>query len=242
MAKNNEIDYLNIISERDGKSIEQVNSYHLNKPFYDQERAHYLMDLAQILQLMPAPPARILDVGVGSGWTSKMFALSGYNVVGIDISPDMIVLAKSLCNGIENVEFHALDYEMPLELGSFDCAVIYEALHHADDPGAAVQSIYGALKPGGSIITIEPGRGHAAACAEIMKKYGTTEKDMEYSIQEPLMCQAGFSKIKKYMRLSVLYWLDISSDEGEKEQQIQLGGALYNLREQGLSSVVVAIK
>ena len=171
-----------------------------------------------------------------------MFALSGYNVIGIDISPDMIGLAEKLCEGVRNVEFHALDYEKGFDLGSFDCAVIYEALHHADNPGAAVRSIYEALKPGGTFVTIEPGRGHAAASAEIMAKYGTTEKDMDYAIQVELMRTAGFSSIKKYMRLSVLYWLDISTDAGEKEQQVQLGGALYNLRELGLSSVVVATK
>jgi SAM-dependent methyltransferase len=242
MARINEINYLNILAEQDGTSLEDINYYHLKKPFCDHERARYLMDIAQILQLMPPPPARILDAGVGSGWTSRMFGLSGYNVVGIDISSDMISLARTMCEGVANVEFHAIDYERNLDLGDFDCAVIYEALHHADDPGAAVTSIYRSLKKGGTLITIEPGRGHADASAEIMKKYGTTEKDMEFSFQRLLMAQAGFLSIKKYMRLSALYWLDISTTEGEREQEVQLGGALFNLRERGLSSVVVAMK
>lgn len=242
MAKIDEINYLSILSARDRISIEEVYDYHLRKPFCDHDRARYLMDVAQILQLMPPPPARILDAGVGSGWTSKMFAQSGYEVVGIDISPNMILLAEKLCAGMKKISFQVADYEKGLELGVFDCAVIYEALHHADNPGAAVASIFAALRPGGMLITVEPGRGHEKGSVEIIAKYGTTEKDMEFSIQESLMRAAGFSEIKKYMRLSAQLWLDISTEAGEQEQQRQFGGALYNLRELGQSSVVVARK
>ena len=134
------------------------------------------------------------------------------------------------------------DYELGLDLGKFDCAVVYEALHHADDPESAVRSIFDSLEEGGILITIEPGRGHAAACAEIMRQYGTTEKDMDFQIQREFMMKAGFASIKKYPRLSVLNWLDVSTPEGEKEQETQFAGALYNLRMLGLSSVVVATK
>lgn len=209
MLKDAEINYLAILAKKDQKSIEDVNDYHFRKPYCDHERSRYLMDLSQVLQLLPAPPKRLLDVGVGSGWTSRMFALSGYNVVGIDIAPDMVQLARALCEGVANVEFRVADFEHALDLGAFDCAVIYEALHHADNPGAALKSIYAALKPGGTLITVEPGRGHAVGSAEIMAKFGTTERDMEFDIQLPLLRQAGFLSIKKYLRLSLLTWLDV---------------------------------
>jgi SAM-dependent methyltransferase len=219
-----------------------VNSYHLRKPFSDPERAQYLMDIAQILKLLPAPPARLLDAGAGSGWTSRMFAQSGYVVTGIDISPEMISLANRLCSDISGVDFAVADYELGLDLGKFDCAVIYDALHHAEDPGSAIKTIYNSLNSGGMLITIEPGRGHAAASVHIMEKYGTTEKDMEYDLQREYMLAAGFKTIKKYPRLSVLHWLDVSSLQGEEDQAIQFTGALYSLSKLGLSSVVVAIK
>jgi len=74
MAKVNEINYLSTLSAVENIEIEEVNSYHLRKPFSDPERAQYLMDIAQILKLLLAPPARLLDAGAGSGWTSRMFA------------------------------------------------------------------------------------------------------------------------------------------------------------------------
>src|SRR5262245_9756073 len=33
------------------------------------------------------------------------------------------------------------------------------------------------------VLTVKPGRGHAAGSAEIMAKYGTTKKDLEFDIQ-----------------------------------------------------------
>ena len=53
---------------------------------------------------LPDPPARILDMGCGGGWTSIFFAKRGYEVVGQDISQDMIdVYAHVLGATIEPV-------------------------------------------------------------------------------------------------------------------------------------------
>ena len=48
-----------------------------------------------IMQLLPATPARVLDLGCGTGWTSTFLALRGYTVVGQDIAPDMLSLARA---------------------------------------------------------------------------------------------------------------------------------------------------
>lgn len=81
------------------------------------------MDAAQIMNFPPPAPAKLLDVGVGSGWTSELFAKAGYEVTGIDISPDMIALAKLRdCSA----RFVVSDYEVGPIAGKFDAAVIYD--------------------------------------------------------------------------------------------------------------------
>ena len=107
---------------------------------------------------------------------------------------------------------------MPFELGQFDVAVIYDALHQAEDEGSVIRNVLRALKPGGIFTTMEPGRGHskAAHSIEAMQRFGVTEKDMEYDRQRRYMLAAGFSEVRQIVRLSELALFDISKNKGTK--------------------------
>jgi len=154
----------------------------LDKPFSDPLCWRYLIDIGAILSLLPPPPARLLDLGAGSGWTSVFYARRGYDVVGQDLAADMIELAleNKRRYEIENLRFVQGDYEsMPFD-EEFDCATFYDALHHAEDERSAIASVYRALKPGGVCITLEPGEGHGAdpSSLEVVRTFGVTERDM----------------------------------------------------------------
>jgi ubiquinone/menaquinone biosynthesis C-methylase UbiE len=244
MGKTHEINYIATVSKVLNVPLEQFEDYLIRKPFSDPRRGCYLMDIAQVLKHLPQPPGRLLDIGVGSGWTSKIFALSGYDVVGLDIAPSMIELARRNCHGLATIEFHVCDYEGDINFGSFDCATIYDALHHSTDEQKIIKNIYGALKKGGSLITIEPGKGHSETIEAIdaTRKYGTTEKDMPFELQKLLMQEAGFSEIKRYYRLSSLPLENVTS-EIEIRKQIEHFNALsINTHTQGFTSVVVGVK
>jgi SAM-dependent methyltransferase len=229
MAKANEIAYVREIARLEGVQLSDVEVFLLNKPFSAPRCHEYLMDVGQIMSFFPPKPAKILDIGVGSGWTSEMFAKAGYDVTGIDISPDMIALAKRRdCNA----RFLVSDYEAgPIE-GTFDAAVIYDALHHADNEYLVIKNIFDALAPGGVLITIEPGRGHSSASYSLdaVAKFGTTEKDMPYRLQKTHMKVAGFRSVAQHpraspSRVSLLRWM--------------INSARLAM---GMSSVVVAVK
>jgi ubiquinone/menaquinone biosynthesis C-methylase UbiE len=244
MAKSHEINYIANVSKVLNVPLEQFESFLIRKPFSAQRRGWYLMDIAQILKHLPQPPARLLDIGVGSGWTSKIFALSGYDVVGVDIAPSMIELAKRNCHGLAKVDLHVCDYEAGMNFGSFDCATIYDALHHSMDEQKVINNTWNALKKGGLLITIEPGKGHCQTIETIdaTRKYGTTEKDMPFELQKLLMQRAGFSEIKRYYRLSSLPLENVTS-ESEINKQIEHFTALsINTHTQGFTSVVVGVK
>ncbi|HYD85232.1 MAG TPA: class I SAM-dependent methyltransferase, partial [Opitutus sp.] len=127
-------------------------------------------------------PRGILDLGCGAGWTSHFLAKAGYTVTGVDISPDAIAIAES--NIPESLRarltFRVGDYEANSEPGAFDYVLFYDALHHAEDEEAALRTAYAALKPGGAVITLEPGRGHSQTntSRNAVKQYGVHEKDM----------------------------------------------------------------
>lgn len=87
MSKENEISYIQSIGA-DGANDA------LNKPFSDPLCWQYFFDIGNVLSPLPEPPARILDLGVGTGWTSIFIAKRGYEVIAQDIAPDMIALAN----------------------------------------------------------------------------------------------------------------------------------------------------
>jgi ubiquinone/menaquinone biosynthesis C-methylase UbiE len=157
-----------------------------NKPFSDPECGVYLIRLGAIMNLIPPPPAKLLDIGCGTGWTSIFFAKRGYSVHGVDISEGMISAAEEnkIVNNVRNIEFSVCDYEkMNFDL-EFDIVIYFDSLHHSENETLALQSAFKALKNGGICVLLEPGKGHSKAekSREVIEKFGTIERDMSPEI------------------------------------------------------------
>lgn len=175
MPKSGEIDYLKNLGDEGVRHA-------VHKPFSDPGCPRYLAEMAAVMALVPPPPARLLDLGCGTGWTSVFFARAGYDVVGVDLAPDMIDHAEANRDraSVEDLRFVVCDYEdLPFD-DEFDCAVFYDALHHAVDEEAALRGAFRALRPGGVCVASEPGEGHhlSREAREAVRKYNVTEKEM----------------------------------------------------------------
>jgi SAM-dependent methyltransferase len=242
MAKTAETEYVRNVARVENVDAAQFSNYLMRKPFSDPAAARYLTDISQILTFLPRPPARLLDLGVGSGWTSEIFASCGYDVVGLDISSDMIEIANRKLSTELKLTFAVYDYEDPLPYGDMDAVVIYDALHHAENESVVVERAYAALRPDGVFVCIEPGRGHALTedTQAAVRNYGTTEKDMPFTYVGGLLRAAGFRKIEQYLRLAGLPLFDISTAGGEARQLEGAKAHLHNTTREGLSSTIVA--
>jgi SAM-dependent methyltransferase len=168
------------------------------KPFSDPRCGCYLADLGALLLLLEPAPRRILDLGCGTGWTSRFLARAGYQVTGIDIATEAIVVARELAaaEGVTGVEFSVGDYESATAAGEFDYVLFYDALHHAEDEVAAVRAAWRALKPGGAMFCFEPGSGHSRSRSSrrAVEEFGVHEKDMPPGKIAALGRQAGFRR------------------------------------------------
>ena len=195
MAKQGEIEYLKVAGA-------EAMAHVVNKPFSDHNCKGNLMQLGAIMHLLPPPPARILDLGCGSGWTSLFLARAGYEVVGQDISPDMIACAKLAAarHDVPHLQFVVGDYEHAPTGNGFDCVLFFDALHHAVDERHAVRTAFAALRPGGLCIASEPGEGHArsATAREAVERFGVTEKDMPPRRIFEVGREAGFEDFRMY--------------------------------------------
>ena len=95
---------------------------------------------------------QILDVGCGPGLLTKELAQRSkkFQVVGIDIAPYAIRLARKNCKGLTNVTFRLGNvYNLPFLDHSFDLVVCKDSLHHFNNVGRAVKEMYRVTKNGG---------------------------------------------------------------------------------------------
>jgi ubiquinone/menaquinone biosynthesis C-methylase UbiE len=98
----------------------------------------------------------VLDVGCGTGAAARFAATrvspSG-RVVGIDINPDMIQMAKSLppANGLAIEWYVQSAYQLPVNDQTVDVALFAQTLQFLDDKPRALSEVKRALKPGGRI-------------------------------------------------------------------------------------------
>jgi SAM-dependent methyltransferase len=111
----------------------------------------------QAIELMAIPAdARVLDVGCGSGWATRLLAVksSRGRVVGIDIADEMIKLAREASMSFANVEFHVASAEKLPFSDKFTHAFSMESLYYYADMLGALREIKRVLKPAGLFVTV----------------------------------------------------------------------------------------
>lgn len=127
-------------------------------------RGPYLRDAARYLTGAGdgEGPATIIDLGCGSGFTTRLVAGPRTRVIGIDVSPRQIALAERAAQDhphSEMMEFRvASAAELLAEGGRFDGVMAHAFLHHlaADELRDLLDELAGALTPGGRAWFLEP--------------------------------------------------------------------------------------
>ncbi len=110
-------------------------------------------DLRRLAELMPHDPrARLLDVATGTGHTAFAMAPFVAQVVGLDLTREMLAEAQRLAQarGALNVRFvegDALDLPFPAQ--SFELVTCRRAPHHFSDVPRFLRQVTRVLVPGG---------------------------------------------------------------------------------------------
>jgi arsenite methyltransferase len=96
---------------------------------------------------------KILDLGCGSGWLSRLLAseLTQGRVVGVDVSDEMIRRAQAASRTFTNLSFQVGGAErIPAEDNFFTKVISVESAYYWPDPARGLQEIFRVLAPGGS--------------------------------------------------------------------------------------------
>jgi 2-polyprenyl-3-methyl-5-hydroxy-6-metoxy-1,4-benzoquinol methylase len=101
------------------------------------------------------PGMIVLELGCGTGTFTRELARSGADVIAIDVSAELLEIARANCSA-PNVQYQIQNaYALSYSEGVFDSVVGSSVLHHLEVE-EALRNIYRVLKPGGTIFFTEP--------------------------------------------------------------------------------------
>lgn len=130
---------------------DSYDSWYLTKmgDFVDKVETDLAFNLFKV-----KPGMLILDIGCGTGNFSIKLAKKGCKVIGIDVSDEMLDIArvKALKEGLE-IEFHNMNvYDLKFDNETFDGAFSMAAFEFITEPDKALEEIFRVIKKDGSIL------------------------------------------------------------------------------------------
>lgn len=158
----------------------------------------------------------ILDIGCGGGLLTESMSREGAKVVGLDMSPDLILIAKthaltqnlSIHYTLETIESHALTHS-----NHYDIVTCMEVLEHVPDPLSIIKACAQVIKKDGSIFFSTLNRTFKSWLFVII--------GAEYILN---LIPKGTHKFQKFITPSeLLNWIDFT-----KLKEINITGLYYN--------------
>lgn len=108
-----------------------------------------------LLKHVPANCQNALEIGCGTGAFARLLAARCQHVIGIDLSAEMIRVARSRSSWFENLEFEladAMSWKFAQSHFEFICSIA--TLHHLEQR-QLLPKIKDALKPGGVFVLLD---------------------------------------------------------------------------------------
>lgn len=150
------------LAERIQKEAAENDTIYASRPLegVDLSKIHYgheeMLHWA-IHQLPNLKGSRVLDIGIGEGFSSVRMALAGAQVTGIEVSAAALERAALLASrsGV-SIDLRQMPGEnLSFEDGTFDAILCMSAYHHMDQERAASEFAR-VLRPGGRLVLVEP--------------------------------------------------------------------------------------
>ncbi|WP_241429499.1 ubiquinone/menaquinone biosynthesis methyltransferase [Tropheryma whipplei] len=97
----------------------------------------------------------VLDVGAGTGASTRTVVRTGAAVTGIDISPRMLQIARNRCKRFQNITWRLTNGDLPFPDKSFDAILMVFCLRNVSNIQGFLCDAARVLKPGGRLVVCE---------------------------------------------------------------------------------------
>jgi demethylmenaquinone methyltransferase/2-methoxy-6-polyprenyl-1,4-benzoquinol methylase/ArsR family transcriptional regulator len=170
-----------------------------------------------------------LDAGTGTGRMMELIAPHAGRAVGIDVSPDMLAIARDrlLRGNIRNAQVRLGDiYRLPFPNGmtgaGFDVVLFHQVLHYLDDPGSAVAEAARVMAPGGRLLIADfaPHKEEFLRDEFAHRRLGFSDREVESWFAAAGLSDAGSETIAPQAegeKLTVKLWLATAKARTKKE-------------------------
>jgi ubiquinone/menaquinone biosynthesis C-methylase UbiE len=128
---------------------DQIRSLHIDEDMVERAMLRLFDDRA---------PRNLLDIGTGTGRILQLFAPHIGFGLGIDLSHEMLTVARARLDksDLRNCHVRLGDmYHLSLPDNSFDAATLHRVLHYADRPAEALAEASRVLRPGGRLVVVD---------------------------------------------------------------------------------------
>jgi ubiquinone/menaquinone biosynthesis C-methylase UbiE len=108
--------------------------------------------------LADRPFRSLLDLGTGTGRMLELFGPEIERGLGIDMSTDMLALARARLDraGLKHCSARKGDiYDLTVPRDSFDVVILHQVLHFLEDAARAIREARRVVRPGGRLLVVD---------------------------------------------------------------------------------------
>lgn len=214
--------------------------FRANAEEWDRIRSLYVPE-DKVEQTMAELGARenaelVADLGTGTGRMLELFGPMAKSGIGIDLSPEMLALARAQLAQpeLQHCSVRQGDlYDLPMQDETADLVTLHMVLHYLDDPAASIAEAARVLKPGGRLLIADfaPHELDFLRESHAHRRLGFTQDEVAGWLAEAGL-KVGETKILppeggEDAKLTVLIWVadKVARSSRRAERSVEFEGA-----------------